>query len=134
MTHFTTTNRVPTHRALFELVRSTDRFKVYEEMRANSPPDGSTHNLGTLYLDKDVCPGIDHVGVHIELGMAMGDEAKGKLDRSQAVNLIKRQLNAEKPGCSQHHYGRVELRELLDAIYGGPPLNEAEMLNGMSDK
>ena len=31
-------------------------------------------------------------------------------------------------GCGQHHYGKCELRELLDHIYGGPPLNKDEEL------
>jgi hypothetical protein len=45
-----------------------------------------------------------------------------KITRAEAVALIERQLKAgtTRPKGVQHHYGRQELRELLDAIYGLP--------------
>jgi len=45
-----------------------------------------------------------------------------KITRAEAVALIERQLKdgTTRPKGNQHHYGRQELRELLDAIYGLP--------------
>ena len=55
--------------------------------------------------------------------------------RKEVVELIGRQMDRgparrEKPTC--WHYGIVELRELLDFIYGGPPENEDEELRRAS--
>ena len=40
------------------------------------------------------------------------------IDREQAVELISKQMVSNPPNKVAWHYGRVELRELLDAIYG----------------
>lgn len=64
--------------------------------------------------------------------------------RQEAAALVKRQLQTSpdttdghesgktplggRPKGSQHHYGRQELRELLDFIYGGPPANDYELV------
>lgn len=51
--------------------------------------------------------------------------------RVQVVALVKQQLANESPAQeikSQVFYGKVELRELLDFIYGGPPEIEEEEL------
>ena len=58
------------------------------------------------------------------------------LSREDAVNLIKRQLSIEgmhevqgnKTKPHFWHYGKVELRELMDAIYGGPPQSDSEKI------
>ena len=57
------------------------------------------------------------------------------LSRSEAVRLISQQLRSEgdnkeiihgeKP---RWHYGKQELRALLDAIYGGPPTSDDEKI------
>lgn len=52
--------------------------------------------------------------------------------REEAANLIYRQFDATAPTSEDYgpkvcwHYGRLELRELLDFIYGGPPARKAE--------
>lgn len=56
--------------------------------------------------------------------------------RKEAVELIKKQFTegrpedktffGKRPKGNQFHYGRQELRDLLDYIYGGPPSNESE--------
>ena len=45
------------------------------------------------------------------------------ITREEAVDLIEDQMIMRSPATKQHqksafHYGRVELRELLDVIYG----------------
>lgn len=46
------------------------------------------------------------------------------IDREEAFNFIAKQLKGETPAGdyrskgNQWHYGRMELKELLDAIYG----------------
>lgn len=59
-----------------------------------------------------------------------------KFTRAEAVSLIYSQFDR----CTQshtrkrhrEHYGAQELRELLDAIYGGPPSEESERLDSMA--
>lgn len=54
----------------------------------------------------------------------------------QMKSSVKKKLIPDKyPGsthffdvCDAHHYGKCELRELLDLIYGGPPENDEEKL------
>lgn len=57
------------------------------------------------------------------------------LTRAAAVVLIYDQFdrctNAHTRKNGRAHYGAQELRELLDAIYGGPPSEEAEKLDGI---
>jgi hypothetical protein len=48
--------------------------------------------------------------------------------RADAVALINRQLDEEKPAGGCYHYGLLELRELMDYIYEGLPASKAEML------
>lgn len=51
--------------------------------------------------------------------------------RKETVELIYKQLDMETSAAknkSHHHYGKAELRELLDFIYGGPPENEEEFI------
>jgi len=56
------------------------------------------------------------------------------VSREEAVSLIKDQLDNEtdtyKNSSSKcaWHYGKQELRELLDLIYGGEPENEHQEL------
>lgn len=58
-----------------------------------------------------------------------------KISRSEAVTLIYDQFdrctNAHTRKNDRAHYGAQELRELLDAIYGGPPSEASEMLDGI---
>lgn len=52
------------------------------------------------------------------------------ISRKEAAALVRRQLSVENDKCEDigaWHYGRIELRELLDAIYG-PPQNEDEKI------
>lgn len=53
-------------------------------------------------------------------------------DRSEAVKFIQSQMLESETQCSRDksgwHYGRQELRELLDFIYEGEPMNESEQL------
>jgi len=54
-----------------------------------------------------------------------------QLSRRDAVNVVRRQLNGDSPAAMRKscwHYGKVELRELLDAIYGGPPTRKDQYL------
>jgi hypothetical protein len=49
--------------------------------------------------------------------------------RNEAVRLILEQLGRyEKKVGQQHHYGRQELRELMDFIYEGEPQGPQEIL------
>ena len=53
-----------------------------------------------------------------------------QVTRAEAAALVRRQLSSEHEKVpddqfSCWHYGKVELRELLDAIYG-PPTNKDE--------
>lgn len=68
------------------------------------------------------------------LGMEI-EEKKGRhfrpLTRAEAVRLIEYQLNDTKDSEAKpntYHYGRVELRALMDMIYGGPPQSEEEKI------
>lgn len=65
--------------------------------------------------------------------------------RKEVAALVRRQLRESpdtsenycqgktpldaRPKGSQLHYGRQELRELLDFIYGGPPENDDERVD-----
>ena len=52
--------------------------------------------------------------------------------RIQAVEFIVKQLTYETEASSnksQHHYGREELKELLDFIYEGKPETEEEKIS-----
>ena len=60
--------------------------------------------------------------------------------RKEAVEIIHNQLNGGLPvgvrdtetrftkrfKDNKHHYGKQELRELMDLIYGGEPVDESE--------
>jgi hypothetical protein len=50
--------------------------------------------------------------------------------RKEAVSLIRKHLekglHVSEKEC--HHYGRVELRMLLDFLYGGPPKHDDEKI------
>lgn len=62
--------------------------------------------------------------------------------RAEVVELLKKQLHGPRlheprryvtvvdarEKCMQTHYGIQELRELLDFIYGGPPIDDSERL------
>jgi hypothetical protein len=51
--------------------------------------------------------------------------------RAEAVALINERLGQSAPPGSEkraHHYGKVELRELMDFIYGGPPTQDDERI------
>jgi hypothetical protein len=50
--------------------------------------------------------------------------------REKVVKFIVDQLanKKDKPVGGTHHYGKQELRDLLDFIYGGEPLWEGEEL------
>lgn len=50
--------------------------------------------------------------------------------RAEAVKLILKQLHdgSGREKAHQWHYGRQELRELMDFIYGQEPQSEAEMI------
>lgn len=52
--------------------------------------------------------------------------------RAEAVELIRKQLDHETPeqeqGPSLWHYGRFELRLLMDFIYEGEPKTEEEYI------
>ena len=48
--------------------------------------------------------------------------------RADAVTLITKQLYNSKIDSSLWHYGRMELRELMDFIYGGIPDSPEEMI------
>ena len=52
--------------------------------------------------------------------------------RSEVVQFIQNQMLESETQCTRDksgwHYGRQELRELLDFIYEGEPLNESEQL------
>ena len=52
------------------------------------------------------------------------------LGREKAVELIQNQFDFqyETEQKAAWHYGKMELRALLDAIYGGPPANQTEKL------
>lgn len=52
-------------------------------------------------------------------------------DRKSAVNLINEQLHGNLPRVNkgrQWHYGKVDLRELMDFIYGCEPKSDEEMI------
>ena len=51
--------------------------------------------------------------------------------RREAVRMIERQLSGEQESSrySLFHYGIVELRDLMDFIYGGPPKIKQDELN-----
>jgi len=49
--------------------------------------------------------------------------------RVAAVKLIEKQLDGETEKCTMAHYGRCELRELLDFIYGEEPKKPSEKIN-----
>jgi hypothetical protein len=52
--------------------------------------------------------------------------------REEVVHLIKNQFDGATPVYAQKlpwHYGYLELRELLDFIYDGPPTKPEEELN-----
>ena len=54
-----------------------------------------------------------------------------RLSRRDAVNVVRRQLSGDSPAAMSKtcwHYGKVELRELLDAIYGGTPVRKDQYL------
>lgn len=66
---------------------------------------------------------------------------KGRLSdmksREDVVAFIEEQFKWDHE-CSlekghQTHYGRQELRELLDFLYGGPPENEEQRLHKVDD-
>ena len=69
---------IPTHRALFCATgEDTKKFKCYNELRPNSPPDpNSTHPLAILLVAHELCEGLDHIGVTFELGMRCGKDGK----------------------------------------------------------
>jgi hypothetical protein len=49
--------------------------------------------------------------------------------RNEAVALVLEQLGRyDKKVGRKHHYGRQELRELMDFIYGGEPQSKDEVL------
>jgi hypothetical protein len=59
------------------------------------------------------------------------------IDRAEAAKIanklmsgwcsdLDRQLNV-KP-CDAHHFGKCELRYLMDQIYGGPPASDSEKI------
>lgn len=53
--------------------------------------------------------------------------------RAKAAEFAKRQFESDYnptlvPGKGPWHYGKVEIRELLDFIYGGPPRSKRERL------
>ena len=54
-------------------------------------------------------------------------------ERKDAVLLIQKQLNNETDAYKKKdtlwHYGRQELRELMDFIYGTEPLIDEEKIN-----
>lgn len=55
----------------------------------------------------------------------------GIKSRKESVNLIRKRLDGiemPKKEGGAHHYGRQELRELMDFIYGGKPKNYDEKL------
>lgn len=52
--------------------------------------------------------------------------------RIEAVNIIQRQLHGDGAILSKktaYHYGKEELKQLLDALYGGPPACKEEELS-----
>ena len=54
----------------------------------------------------------------------------GKIaDRESAARFSEFLLKHGSGGVSQWHFGRCELRELLDFIYGGEPASKKERLN-----
>ena len=59
-------------------------------------------------------------------------EERVRQPRHQAVAFIKKQLDhSYEPTMNKGdrvHYGKVELRELMDFIYGGPPQSKRERL------
>ncbi len=70
-----------------------------------------------------------------ELEDAIRHLAVGRMpdSRAQAVALIHEQFKRSRPCPSKkgrHYYGAQELKELLDAIYGGPPATDAEKIKG----
>lgn len=56
------------------------------------------------------------------------------IDRKAAAKMVNHQLSvqytktADGKRCQTWHYGRVELRDLLDAIYG-PPNSDDEQID-----
>lgn len=53
--------------------------------------------------------------------------------RTETAAKIREQLTRTtdpNPAKSAVHYGRTDLRELLDFIYGGPPANASEEIGG----
>lgn len=61
-----------------------------------------------------------------------------KITRAEAVAFINKQFNKTpaqvvKTKAGAYGYGRVELREVLDAIYGAPT-KDTEELRGCSDR
>ena len=56
--------------------------------------------------------------------------------REEAARFVERQFDGyggyecklNKGGC--HHYGKQEVRELMDFIYGGEPENDSQKING----
>jgi hypothetical protein len=52
--------------------------------------------------------------------------------RAEVVTFIQEQLDwkreSTKSKCSAHHYGRQDLRDLLDFIYGQVPQSDDELL------
>lgn len=50
--------------------------------------------------------------------------------RAQAVKFILEQLDGKRESAGKRawHYGRCELRDALDFIYGGPPKSPPECL------
>lgn len=59
----------------------------------------------------------------------------GITDREKTARFIDKQLEAwqadpdYRPEKSAHHYGKCELWDLLDFIYGGAPSNDTEKIN-----
>jgi len=57
------------------------------------------------------------------------------LNRAKVAAFIRKQLHwkhkldeAKYPKGNRHHYGKQELKELLDFLFGGPPKSKDEEL------
>ena len=91
----------------------------------NSPERATA---GTPLLDRRVRLGGAPVAVAQENVMKTREEM-ARFVEHQFDMFGKYECQLPKGGC--HHYGKQEVRELMDFIYGGEPQTDEQKINGM---